>query len=62
MSIAKITKAYIRHYRDNDQVTAYVEWIDRRGKTGCTEGNYQRIGDKHWMLTSDHMDAAVAAV
>lgn len=37
--IAQITKAYIRHYRDNDQTTAYVEWRDARGKTGRTEGN-----------------------
>lgn len=38
MAIAKITKAYIRHYRDNGQTMAYVEWIDSRGQTGRTEG------------------------
>ncbi len=29
-----ISKAYIRHYTDNDQHTAYVEWSDG----GRTEG------------------------
>jgi hypothetical protein len=33
-----ITKAYVRHYRDNGQTVAYVEWIDTRGKAGRTEG------------------------
>lgn len=37
--IAKITAAYIRHYRDNGQRVAYAEWIDGRGKIGRTEGN-----------------------
>lgn len=36
--IRKITKAYVRHYRDNNQTTAYVEWLDHRGKCGRTEG------------------------
>lgn len=37
-SIKEITKAYIRTYEDNGQVTAYVEWIDDKGKPGRTEG------------------------
>ena len=37
MAIARITKAYICHYSDNDQTTAYVEWVDGRGKPGRTE-------------------------
>ncbi len=44
--IAKITKAYTRHYRDNGQTTAYVEWIDRKGQAGRTEGpahSYNRV-------------------
>jgi len=41
--IAKITKAYIRHYRDNDQVTAYVEWLDGRGKAGRHEAPKRRV-------------------
>lgn len=36
--IAKITRAYVRHYHDNGQITAYVEWVDHRGQTGRTEG------------------------
>ena len=35
--IKRITKVYIRHYTDNDQRTLYVEWIDRKGRSGCTE-------------------------
>ncbi len=36
-----ITRAYIRHYRDNGQTSAYVEWSDgsrtegRVGKCSC---------------------------
>lgn len=36
--IVKITRAYIRHYSDNGQTVAYVEWIDDKGKSGRTEG------------------------
>lgn len=36
--IAKITRAYIRTYSDSGQTTAYVEWIDDKGKPGRTEG------------------------
>jgi len=46
--IAKITAAYTRHYRDNGQTTAYVEWIDHKGETGRTEGPVLLpIGTKH---------------
>ena len=37
--VAKITKAYVRHYSDNGQTMAYVEWIDHKGKRGRTEGD-----------------------
>lgn len=37
--IVKVTKAYVRTYSDNGQITAYVEWIDGRGRTGRTEGS-----------------------
>lgn len=36
--IVKITRAYIRHYSDNGQTVAYVEWIDDKGNRGRTEG------------------------
>jgi len=36
--IKKTTAAYVRHYSDNGQTTAYVEWVDTQGKTGRTEG------------------------
>lgn len=38
--IIKITKAYIRTYRDNGSKVAYVEWKDLHGKPGRTEGTY----------------------
>lgn len=36
--IQKITRAYVRRYRDNGQTTAYIEWVDHLGKAGRTEG------------------------
>jgi hypothetical protein len=36
--IARITAAYVRHYADNGQTVAYVEWLDGRGQAGRTEG------------------------
>lgn len=36
--ITKITRAYTRHYSDNGQTFAYVEWIDNKGRSGRTEG------------------------
>lgn len=38
MAIAKFVKAYIRHYSDNGQTTAYVEWRDETGAKCRTEG------------------------
>lgn len=35
--IARITRAYVRHYRDNEQTIAYVDWIDTKGNTGRTQ-------------------------
>ncbi|KKL22226.1 hypothetical protein LCGC14_2437570 [marine sediment metagenome] len=37
--IAQVTDAYVRHYSDNGQTTAYVEWYDQDGDGGRTEGN-----------------------
>lgn len=37
--IARITRAYVRHYADNGQTTCYVEWRDVKGRNGRTEGN-----------------------
>ena len=42
--IAKITRAYVRHCRDNGQTTAYVEWVDHKGKPGRTEGYGLHMG------------------
>lgn len=36
--IAKITRAYTRTYSDSGQTTCYVEWEDRNGRAGRTEG------------------------
>lgn len=43
MPIAKIHAAYVRHYEDNGQTTAYVEWTDTRGTQGRTQGNLHNI-------------------
>ena len=36
--LARITKAYKRHYTDSGQTVAYVEWLDTKGRSGRTEG------------------------
>lgn len=41
-----IIKAYVRKYSDNEQITAYVEWTDARGRTGRTEG---KPGNAHML-------------
>lgn len=59
--LAKITAAYTRHYRDNGQTTAYVEWIDTRGRTGRTEGRVcSRTGDVDLTPAGPHMAALFA--
>lgn len=65
MTIARITKAYVRHYSDNRQTTACVEWIDGKGKAGRTEGAAHIMGDKPggygWLFTTGtHMAALLA--
>ena len=47
--IAKITKVYTCHYRENGQITTYVEWIDEKGTPGRTEGK----------RSNPHIDALV---
>ena len=39
MAIGRFTRAYVRHYTDTNQVKAYLEWTDRDGKSGRTEGD-----------------------
>jgi hypothetical protein len=48
--IKRITRAYIRTYTDNGQVTAYVEWIDEQGASGRTEG---KRGNAHMKALFD---------
>ena len=57
--IKQITDAYVRHYSDSGQVTAYVEWLDRRGQPGRTEGKAERIGDTHYYV-GQHMGALLS--
>lgn len=38
-TIARVTRFYIRHYRDNGSTVAYCEWIDSKGQRGRTEGD-----------------------
>lgn len=63
--ITHITRAFVRHYRDNGQITACVEWVDHRGSTGRTEGtassrDFERqsfaVAEKNYHLGS-HMAA-----
>lgn len=57
MAITRILSASVRHYRDNGQTTAYVEWIDARGTRGRTEG----IADEQSMMPiGAHMGALFA--
>jgi hypothetical protein len=59
--IIKITAAYIRHYHDNGQTTAYVEWIDGRGSKGRTKGRVMsRSGDPAKEPAGPHMQALFA--
>ena len=58
--IATITKAYVRHYRDNGQTTAYVEWIDHRGETGRTEAPVKATSGTLAEVYGDHMGALMA--
>lgn len=37
--IARITRMYRRRYSDTGQEVTYVEWTDRRGRNGRTEGS-----------------------
>ena len=37
MMQSRITRAYTRYYRDNGQLTAYVEWSDRSRTEGPAE-------------------------
>ena len=66
--IARITDAYVRHYRDSDDFKTYVEWVDDHGQTGRTESSAAR-DPFHWrawplsvyMFTgSEHMAALLA--
>lgn len=48
--IGHITKIYTRRYSDTGQVVTYVEWVDKRGNEGRTEGS----------AYNDHMKALLA--
>jgi hypothetical protein len=59
--IARITRAYVRHYSDNGQTTAYVEWRDQQGRVGRTEGRVcSRKGDAANMPAGSLMTALFA--
>lgn len=38
MTIARITAAVLRTYRDSGQTKAIVDWLDERGRYGSTSG------------------------
>lgn len=57
MTIKTVTKAYVRHYSDNGQTTAYVEWQDERGTKGRTEGKEYDM--RHLMTAARDADVPV---
>ena len=60
MCIDKINRIYVRRYRDNGQITAYVDWIDTAGRAGRTEANPAMFARsrRHWIFTfGTHMHA-----
>lgn len=61
--IAKITRAYVRYYRDNGQTTATVEWLDHRDRWGRTESTARWQESSHRRPTvtfGQHMHALFA--
>lgn len=56
--IARITRAYTRHYSDNGDTKSYVEWIDTNGETGRTEGD--AYGKNYMEPVGAHMQALFA--
>lgn len=42
MASNKIVKAFIRHYTDNNQTTAYVEWDDGARTEGKPDNTHMR--------------------
>lgn len=59
-TIAKITDAYVRHYSDNGQTTAYVAWVDSKGRTGRTEGAVRAESGTLAQVYGEHMGALMA--
>ena len=60
MIIKEITKAYVRHYTDNGQTTAYVEWVDHNGQSGRTEGAVRSQTGTIEQCYGPHMGALIA--
>lgn len=63
MTIARIDRACVRHYRDNKSTVAYVEWTDVRGKPGRTEAPVLLPGETRRPLADVyglHMGALLA--
>ncbi len=57
--IEQITKAYIRTYRDSEQETAYVEWVDSNGETGRTEGQENGLHMQELLRRADREDIPI---
>lgn len=60
--IREIIRAYVRHYRDNGQTTAYCEWVDHNGKAGRTETPVLSTNPKDTLTVcyGEHMGALFA--
>lgn len=58
--IAQITRAYVRHYRDNDSRVAYVEFVDGKGKPGRLEAPVRAATGTLAQVYGEHMGAIMA--
>ncbi|MCC6314805.1 MAG: hypothetical protein IT337_12425 [Thermomicrobiales bacterium] len=58
MRITKITRAYVRRYRDNGQITAYVAWQGQDDRPGYQHGRTEgpaRTKPEHVADTAIHV-------
>lgn len=58
--IARITRAYVRHYRDNGDRVAYVEFVDDKGKRGRLEAPVRAATGTLAQVYGEHMGAVMA--
>ena len=60
--IARMTDAYVRHYRDNDSWSVIAEWVDDRGSPGSTSGSLKDCGHADCYRADHILGAHMAAL